>query len=51
MRCSQGPSALADPDDRASPGATEYETNVQQNVRNIFGEDGEWVFSVLNGAV
>jgi len=32
-------------DDASSPGATEYETNVPQNVRNIFAEDGEWANS------
>ncbi len=29
-------------DDASSPGATESETNVPQNVRNIFDETGEW---------
>jgi len=29
-------------DDASSPGATESEANVPQNVRNIFDESGEW---------
>jgi hypothetical protein len=29
-------------DDASSPGATESETNVPQNVRNVFDETGEW---------
>lgn len=29
-------------DDASSPGATEAETNVPQNVRNIFSDSGEW---------
>ena len=29
-------------DDASSPGATEAETNVPQNVRNIFDKTGEW---------
>jgi len=29
-------------DDASSPGATEAEANVPQNVRNIFSDDGEW---------
>jgi hypothetical protein len=29
-------------DDASSPGATESESNVPQNVRNIFSESGEW---------
>jgi len=29
-------------DDASSPGATESETNVPQNVRNVFGPGGEW---------
>ena len=29
-------------DDASSPGATEAETNLPQNVRNIFDETGEW---------
>lgn len=29
-------------DDASSPGATESEANVPQNVRNIFSDDGEW---------
>jgi hypothetical protein len=29
-------------DDASSPGATESETNVPQNVRNVFSETGEW---------
>lgn len=32
-------------DDASSPGATEAETNVPQNVRNIFSPDGEWAHS------
>ena len=32
-------------DDASSPGATESETNVPQNVRNIFSESGEWALS------
>ena len=32
-------------DDASSPGATEAETNVPQNVRNIFDESGEWANS------
>lgn len=32
-------------DDASSPGATESETNVPQNVRNIFDETGEWARS------
>ena len=32
-------------DDASSPGATEAETNVPQNVRNIFDESGEWAHS------
>ena len=32
-------------DDASSPGATEAETNVPQDVRNIFGETGEWAYS------
>jgi hypothetical protein len=32
-------------DDASSPGATEAETNVPQNVRNIFDETGEWAYS------
>ena len=32
-------------DDASSPGATEAETNVPQNVRNIFDETGEWAHS------
>lgn len=32
-------------DDASSPGATESETNVPQDVRNIFGESGEWADS------
>ena len=32
-------------DDASSPGATEAETNVPQNVRNIFDETGEWARS------
>ena len=32
-------------DDASSPGATESETNVPQNVRNIFDETGEWAHS------
>lgn len=32
-------------DDASSPGATESETNVPQDVRNIFDETGEWALS------
>lgn len=32
-------------DDASSPGATEAESNVPQNVRNIFDETGEWALS------
>lgn len=32
-------------DDASSPGATEAEANVPQNVRNIFDETGEWARS------
>jgi hypothetical protein len=32
-------------DDASSPGATESETNLPQNVRNIFDETGEWALS------
>ena len=32
-------------DDASSPGATESEANVPQNVRNIFDETGEWAYS------
>ena len=32
-------------DDASSPGPTEAETNVPQNVRNIFDETGEWAHS------
>jgi hypothetical protein len=32
-------------DDASSPGATESETNIPQNVRNIFDETGEWALS------
>ncbi len=32
-------------DDASSPGATESETNVPQNVRNLFDETGEWALS------
>jgi hypothetical protein len=35
-------------DDASSPGATEAETNVPQNVRNIFDETGEWALSSFN---
>ena len=35
----------ASKDDASSPGATEAETNVPQNVRNIFDETGEWAHS------
>jgi hypothetical protein len=35
-------------DDASSPGATESETNVPQNVRNIFDETGEWAPSSFN---
>src|SRR5205085_11720723 len=29
-------------DDASSPGATEAEANVPQDVRNVFGRNGEW---------
>lgn len=32
-------------DDASSPGATESEANVPQNVRNIFEDTGEWAYS------
>jgi hypothetical protein len=32
-------------DDASSPGPTESEANVPQNVRNIFSDDGEWAYS------
>ena len=32
-------------DDASSPGPTEAEPNVPQNVRNIFGDGGEWALS------
>ena len=32
-------------DDASSPGATEAEANVPQNVRNVFSDDGEWAAS------
>ncbi len=32
-------------DDASSPGATEYEANVPQDVRNVFDETGEWAAS------
>ena len=32
-------------DDASSPGATESETNVPQDVRNLFGVGGEWAHS------
>src|SRR5207302_9466563 len=32
-------------DDASSPGPTDAETNVPQNVRNIFDETGEWAYS------
>jgi hypothetical protein len=32
-------------DDASSPGATEAEQNVPQNVRNVFDDEGEWVRS------
>ncbi len=32
-------------DDASSPGPTAAETNVPQNVRNIFSDSGEWSFS------
>ena len=35
-------------DDASSPGATESETNNPQNVRNIFGDGGEWALSSFN---
>lgn len=35
-------------DDASSPGPTESETNVPQDVRNIFDETGEWALSSFN---
>jgi hypothetical protein len=35
-------------DDASSPGATESEANVPQNVRNVFDETGEWALSSFN---
>jgi hypothetical protein len=35
-------------DDASSPGATESEANVPQDVRNIFDETGEWALSSFN---
>ncbi|MEQ1896426.1 MAG: TonB-dependent receptor [Vicinamibacterales bacterium] len=35
-------------DDASSPGPTESETNFPQNVRNIFGDGGEWALSSFN---
>jgi hypothetical protein len=32
-------------DDASSPGPTESETNLPQNVRNVFDETGEWALS------
>jgi hypothetical protein len=32
-------------DDASSPGPTEAESNVPQNVRNIFSDTGEWAYS------
>jgi hypothetical protein len=32
-------------DDASSPGATESETNLPQNVRDVFSESGEWAYS------
>ena len=32
-------------DDASSPGATESETNLPQDVRNVFGNGGEWALS------
>ena len=32
-------------DDASSPGATESEANVPQDVRNVFDESGEWAYS------
>ena len=32
-------------DDASSPGPTEAEANVPQNVRNIFSDSGEWAYS------
>src|SRR5262249_4568460 len=32
-------------DDASSPGATESESNLPQNVRNIFSDTGEWAYS------
>jgi hypothetical protein len=35
-------------DDASSPGATESEANVPQDVRNIFDQTGEWALSSFN---
>jgi hypothetical protein len=35
-------------DDASSPGATEAENGVPQNVRNVFDETGEWAVSSFN---
>ncbi len=35
-------------DDASSPGATESEANVPQDVRNVFDETGEWALSSFN---
>jgi hypothetical protein len=32
-------------DDASSPGATESESNIPQDVRNVFGDGGEWAHS------
>jgi hypothetical protein len=32
-------------DDASSPGATESEATVPQNVRNVFAKNGEWALS------
>ena len=32
-------------DDASSPGATAAEANLPQNVRNVFGDGGEWAYS------
>jgi hypothetical protein len=37
-------------DDASSPGATESEANVPQNVRNVFDETGEWALSSFTTA-
>jgi hypothetical protein len=38
-------------DDASSPGATESETNLPQNVRNVFDETGEWARSSFDTCI